>query len=121
VKRADWLKLSEALARPLPRQPKHPGAGSSLSYRSRVLAERLDEVCPGAWSMRFRSGAGRVVCELTIHGVTRSAESEVTAGLNPRAAAETLAFKRACAEFGLGREASLEVASGWLVKKARAA
>lgn len=105
-KPVNWLALSEELARPLPMHPRKGRApGKSRSYRSKRLEDRLNEVCPGAWSVKFRPwGESRIICELTIHDLTRSALAEIKDGLNPVTTAEAVAFKRACAKFGLGQQ-----------------
>jgi hypothetical protein len=107
VKRVNWLALSEELAKPLPkgRRRGKERATHPLGYRSRAFEDRLNSVCPGAWSVNFKPwGEDRIICELTIHEVTRSAIGEVKEGLSPVASAEALAFKRACTKFGLGLE-----------------
>jgi hypothetical protein len=52
-------------------------------------------------------GESRIICELTIHGVTRSSTGEFDDGKKNAIAegtvAEAQAFKRACSKFGLGR------------------
>ncbi|HZW29023.1 MAG TPA: hypothetical protein VFF08_11240 [Trueperaceae bacterium] len=72
----------------------------------RVYEDRLNALVPGAWEVEFEPwGETRIICRLTIHGVTRSSTGE--SGDGPEAvagtAAEAQAFKRACAKFGLGR------------------
>lgn len=70
----------------------------------RVYEDRLNEVCPGDWSVIFKPwGDTRIICELTIHGITRSSTGEENDGFAPGTAAEAQAFKRACSKFGLGR------------------
>lgn len=72
----------------------------------RMYEDRLNSVCPGAWSVTFKPWSdNRVICELTIHGITRSSTGEGDG--RPDAvkgtAAEAQAFKRACSKFGVGR------------------
>lgn len=107
MKRVNWLELSAELAKPLKDRPsRRRKSKGPLSYRSRVFEDRLNEVCPGAWSVAFKPwGEDRIICELTVHGVTRSGLAEIGEGLSPVATAEALAFKRACGKFGLGIEA----------------
>jgi hypothetical protein len=74
----------------------------------RVYEDRLNEVCPGDWSVIFKPwGESRIICELTIHSVTRSSTGEFDDGKKNAVAegtvAEAQAFKRACSKFGLGR------------------
>lgn len=71
----------------------HPHA-DCLAYHN-----RLDEVCGMEWSVTYTPWDKRVVCHLTINGVTRSSSGEDNEFDN----AEATAFKRACAMFGLGR------------------
>lgn len=62
---------------------------------------RLNDIYGMDWSMSFVPWGSEIICHLTLAGVTRSATSET-----PRRAedvsAEELAFKNACAMFGLG-------------------
>lgn len=70
----------------------------------RVYEDRLNKICPGDWSVNFKPwGDKRIICELTIYGVTRSSTGEENEGFAPGTAAEAQAFKRACSKFGLGR------------------
>lgn len=72
----------------------------------RVYEDRLDGVCAGDWSVLFRPwGEQRIICELTIHGVTRSSTGEFDSSdhIAQGTTAEAQAFKRACSKFGLGR------------------
>ncbi len=78
----------------------------------RAYLNRLDAVCGLAWSVTYTPWAGahwaRLVCHLTIHGVTRSStgepDSQSVRNECGGTAAEAQAFKRACALFGLGRD-----------------
>lgn len=110
----NWTTLLEDLAEPFPASAIYWRAGSAtrdkkraqaLPYAEpRVYEDRLNSVCPGEWSVRFRPwGDTRIICELTIHGVTRSSTGEENEGFAPGTAAEAQAFKRACSKFGLGR------------------
>jgi hypothetical protein len=73
----------------------------------RAYQNRLDEVCGLDWSVTYTPWGERLVCHLTIHGITRSStgEPDTQAERNEIAgtATEAQAFKRACAMFGLGR------------------
>lgn len=106
------IKLSE------PFEPKHitwkPGATKdnkcmALAYGDlRAYQDRLDEVCGLEWSCKYVPwGDGRIICELTIAGVTRASTGEADAQDEKNNVAgsvtEAMAFKRACAAFGLGR------------------
>jgi hypothetical protein len=93
-----------------------PGATSVKDGHSRALAlayvdwrayaRRLDAVVgPAHWSFRLIPwGPTRLIAELTILGITKTATGEGDAGDdNCGTSAEAQAKKRACAEFGLGR------------------
>lgn len=74
----------------------------------RAYQNRLDEVCGLSWSVRYVPwGNERIMCELTIDGVTRSSTGEYDAQNEKNniegTVAEAQAFKRAAAMFGLGR------------------
>lgn len=112
----DWGQLHEELVRPFP--------DAAIKYRvgavskdkkkaqalpfidSRTVEDRLNELVPGAWSVAFEPwGADRIICRLTIHGVTRSSTGDGAGSPDQVAgtAAEAQAFKRAASRFGLGR------------------
>lgn len=80
----------------------------ALAYADvRAYQNRLDEVCGMDWSVTYTPWGERIVCHLTIGGVTRSSTGE-SSSQSERSeiggcAAEAQAFKRACAAFGLGR------------------
>lgn len=81
----------------------------ALAYADlRAYMNRLDEVCGGDWSVSYEPwGEDRIICRLTILGITRSSTGETT-NESERSeiggtVAEAQAFKRACAMFGLGR------------------
>lgn len=91
-----------------------PGANKgdkcmALAYADlRAYMHRLDEVCGLDWSCRYVAwGEDRIMCELTISGVTRTSTGEMAAQDEKNeiggTVAEAQAFKRACAMFGLGR------------------
>jgi len=73
----------------------------------RAYQNRLDEVCGMDWAVTYTPWGERLVCNLTIHGVTRSstgeADSQAERSEISGTAAEAQAFKRACTMFGLGR------------------
>lgn len=91
-----------------------PGAAKenkcmAMAYADlRAYQDRLDAVCGLAWSCRYVAwGEGRIMCELTISGVTRSSTGEMD-GQDEKngmggTVAEAQAFKRAAAMFGMGR------------------
>lgn len=73
----------------------------------RAYQNRLDEVCGLGWSVTYTPWGERIVCHVTIQGVTRSSSGEPDSQSEKSeiagTAAEAQAFKRACAMFGLGR------------------
>jgi len=79
-----------------------------LAYADvRAYQNRLDEVCGMDWSVSYLPWGDRIICHLTIAGVTRSSTGEAGAQSERNeiagTAAEAQAFKRACSAFGLGR------------------
>lgn len=104
------------------RKPFHPSQviwkpGSVRQDQTRALAlayadlrayqNRLDEVCGMDWSVTYTPWGDRIVCHLTINGITRSSTGEPDSQSERSeiagTSAEAQAFKRACAMFGLGR------------------
>ncbi len=104
------------------RQPFHPShvtwkPGSVNKDQTKALAlayadlrayqNRLDEVCGMDWSVTYTPWSDKIVCHLTIAGVTRSstgeADSQSERSEIAGTSAEAQAFKRACAMFSLGR------------------
>ncbi|MEZ4861122.1 MAG: hypothetical protein R3C14_07445 [Caldilineaceae bacterium] len=83
----------------------------ALAYADlRAYQNRLDEVCGLDWSVSYTPWGDRLICHLTINGVTRSSTGEpdgnaedITNGSPVGTATEAQAFKRSCAMFGLGR------------------
>jgi hypothetical protein len=106
--------ILQQLARPF--APEHitwkPGATTkdkakclAMPYADlRAYQNRLDEICGLGWSVSYLPWGDRIICHLTINGVTRSStgESDASDG-NAGTSAEAQSFKRACAMFGLGR------------------
>lgn len=85
------------------------GKTRAMAYADvRAYQDRLDDVCGLDWSCKYLPWLdGRIICELTIAGVTRSStgemnEQDVRNGLGGTAA-EAQALKRAASAFGLGR------------------
>lgn len=82
--------------------------GLALAYADvRAYQNRLDEVCGLDWSVSYTPWGDRIICHVTINGITRSstgeADSQSERSEIAGTAAESQAFKRACAMFGLGR------------------
>jgi hypothetical protein len=103
-------------------KPFHPSRvtwkpGSVTKDKSKALAmayadlrayqDRLDAVCGMDWSLSYTPWGDRIICHLTVKGVTRSSTGEADARAEKNdiggTAAEAQAMKRACAMFGLGR------------------
>lgn len=81
----------------------------ALAYADlRVYMNRLDEVCGSDWSVAYEPwGEDRIICRLTICGVTRSSTGEMSAQDEKNemggTVAESQSFKRAAVMFGLSR------------------
>lgn len=112
----DWTQLTKDLSMPFEEHEIKYRAGAvsrdkkraqALPYADpRVYEDRLNALVPGLWEVEFEPwGETRIICRLTIYGVTRSSTGESGDGPDAVAgtAAEAQAFKRACAKFGLGR------------------
>lgn len=113
----DMTQLLTELRRPF--HPSHvtwkPGSVNKEQTKALALAyadlrayqNRLDEVCGLDWSVTYTPWGERIVCHLTIAGITRSstgeADSQSERSEIAGTSAEAQAFKRACAMFGLGR------------------
>lgn len=108
-----WPGIHEALSEPFAPERVHWRIGSTTQDKKRGMAlayidardvmDRLDEVVgSGNWESRFRDAAGRVVCELTIFGVTKSDGAGDTA-VEAEKGGISDAFKRAAVHFGIGR------------------
>ncbi len=89
-----------------------PGATNKAKTRAQALAyvdvrhymERLDAVAPDWRSEVQPLGNGQVLVRLTVAGVTRTDVGEADPqDANTLTSAFAQAFKRACAQFGLGR------------------
>ena len=83
----------------------------ALAYADlRAYQNRLDEVCGMDWSVSYTPWSDRIICHLTLQGITRSSTGEPDSDSERSeiagTTAEAQAFKRACAMFGLGRCAS---------------
>lgn len=80
----------------------------ALAYADlRAYQDRLDEVLGLGWAVSYTPWGDRIVCHLTIAGVTRSSTGEPDSQSEKSeiagTATEAQAFKRACSAFGLGR------------------
>lgn len=111
----DWNKTLAELAQPFPQSAIKWRVGATTKDKTKAQAlpyvdprdyeRRLDDVCPGAWQVSFIPwGDNKVICNLTIHNVTRASTGESSGDdFAPGTSAEAQAFKRACSKFGLGR------------------
>jgi hypothetical protein len=112
----DWTRLHADLSTPFPEGDIRYRAGTTNRDKTKAQAlpyvdprayeDRLNAIVPGSWEVTFEPwGEHRIICRLTIHGVTRSSTGEATDSPDGIAgtSAEAQAFKRACAKFGLGR------------------
>jgi len=80
----------------------------ALAYADlRAYQNRLDDVFGMDWAVSYTPWGDRIICHVTINGITRSSTGEPDAQSNKSeiggTASEAQAFKRACAMFGLGR------------------
>ena len=111
----NWTEIYTLLSKPFPSScikwragatTKDKSKAQALAYAdARVYEDRLNEVIAGEWSVSFRPwGEDKVICDLTILGVTRSSTGESGGdSFSQGTSAEAQAFKRACSRFGLGR------------------
>lgn len=113
----DWREVTRELSEPFPNDLIKYRAGATTRDKKKAMAlpyvdprdyeRRLDEVAPGEWAVDFEPwGQSRLICRLTIYGVTRASTGEAEEDDRAVAvgtAAEAQAFKRACSKFGLGR------------------
>ena len=84
---------------------KEPTSGLPLAYiDARAVMDRLDDVVgPDNWSNKFfETPTGRVICELTVLGVTKSDGAGATDMEGDKGGLSD-AFKRAAVHFGIGR------------------
>ena len=107
LKLCEPFDLSELEFRPMTVTKDKKRAQAAVYADPRSYMARLDEVCPG-WESTFTTwGNERIICHLTIAGVTRSSTGEMDKqSLSQEiggTAAEAQALKRAATQFGLGR------------------
>lgn len=87
---------------------KEGGKALALPYATlRAYQQRLDTICGLDWSVSYTPWGDRIICHLTIGGITRSStgepDSQAERSEIAGTSAEAQAFKRACSMFGLGR------------------
>lgn len=83
-------------------------AALALAYADlRAYQNRLDELLGINWSVTYQPWGDRIICHLTIEGITRSSTGEPDSQSEKQemggTVAEAQAMKRACAMFSLGR------------------
>lgn len=77
--------------------------GLALAYiDARDVMDRLDEVCGASWSDSYKEIAGRLVCSITINGITRSDGAGDTA-IEGEKGGLSDSFKRAAVKWNIGR------------------
>lgn len=100
------FEIADLEFRPLSVTKEGKRAQAAIYADPRTYMNRLDEVY-SQWSCTFTTWGDRIICNLTIAGVTRSSTGEPDAQSEKSeiagTAAEAQAFKRACTAFGLGR------------------
>jgi hypothetical protein len=99
--------LSDLSFRPMIVSKDKKRAMAAVYADPRAYEARLDEVYP-AWECTYSIwGNDRIICHLTIAGVTRSSTGEMDKQSETQeiggTAAEAQAFKRSCTKFGMGR------------------
>ena len=116
----DWNKLSKDLKAPFPESEikvrvggtfKNGASGIALPYiDARQVMERLDALIgPQNWSDTYKAvDSQSVICELTIHGITKSDAGQSkpdgsTGEAKALKAAVSDALKRAAVKFGIGQ------------------
>lgn len=100
------FEIADLEFRPLQKNKEGTRAQAAIYADPRTYMNRLDEVYP-QWSCTFTTWGDKIICNLTLAGVTRSSTGEPDAQSEKSeiagTAAEAQAFKRACTAFGLGR------------------
>ena len=111
----NWNETYKLLSNPFPPSVIKWRAGATTKDKSKAMAlayaeprvyeDRLNEIVGRDWSVTFRPWeSDKIICDLTILGVTRSSTGESGEdSFSQGTTAEAQAFKRACSKFGLGR------------------
>ena len=106
VKLREPFDVAELDFRPMIVTKDKTRAQAAVYADPRTYMARLDEVYP-AWECTYSTWGDRIICHLTIAGVTRSSTGEMDKQSENQeiggTAAEAQAFKRACSQFGTGR------------------
>ena len=96
--KSNWDKVAKK-----PKDPNKPVKAQMLVYiDARDVQDRLDEVCGMNWSNDFKEVNGRLVCNLTINGVTR-ADGAGDTDFEGEKGGLSDALKRSAVLFGIGR------------------
>lgn len=96
--KSNWDKIKKC-----PKDPNKPVKAQMLVYiDARDVQDRLDEICGMNWSNDFKEVNGRLVCNLTINGVTRSDGAGDTDFEGEKGGLSD-ALKRSAVLFGIGR------------------
>jgi hypothetical protein len=97
-KKTNWDKQKKC-----PFNPKEPVKAQMLVYiDARDVQDRLDEVCGYEWSNKLKEVAGRMVCEITINGITKSDGAGDTDFEGEKGGISD-SFKRSAVMWGVGR------------------
>ena len=95
--KSNWDKVKKC-----PKETNKPVKAQMLVYiDARDVQDRLDEVCNN-WSNDFKEVNGRLVCNLTINGITRTDGAGDTDFEGEKGGLSD-AFKRSAVMFGVGR------------------
>ena len=95
--KSNWDKVKKC-----PKDPNKPVKAQMLVYiDARDVQDRLDEVCDN-WMNDFKEVNGRLVCNLTINGITRTDGAGDTDFEGEKGGLSD-AFKRSAVMFGVGR------------------
>ena len=96
--KSNWDKVAKK-----PKDPNKPVKAQMLVYiDARDVQDRLDEICGMNWSNDFKEVNGRLVCNLTINGVTRS-DGAGDRDFEGEKGGLSDALKRSAVLFGIGR------------------
>lgn len=96
--KTNWDKKNKCII-----DPKKPVKANMLVYiDARDVQDRLDEVCGCNWSNNLKEVSGRMVCEITINGITKSDGAGDTDFEGEKGGISD-AFKRSAVMWGVGR------------------
>lgn len=96
--KTNWDKKNKCII-----DPKKPVKANMLVYiDARDVQDRLDEVCGCSWSNNLKEVSGRMICEITINGITKSDGAGDTDFEGEKGGISD-AFKRSAVMWGVGR------------------